>query len=186
MMVASSESRPFDFLYELDRKSKKRSGGMPAYQQQGENWTGVLFCVGDDNLLLPMSQVQEIVLVPQQITRVPGTPQWVLGLSNLRGSLLTVIDLKGLVEDKLEVLGEHKQRLLVISYEGFEIGLLASSVSGMKHYLKTDASVERPNLSEQFQHYVQESFQTHDDHHGVLNIEQLLADDKFQHVSLHQ
>ncbi len=182
-MSGNTASRPYDILFELDRKSKKRSGGIPAYQQQGENWTGVLFTVGDDQLLLPMNVVQEIVLVSQAVTNIPGTPKWVLGLVNLRGSLLTVIDLQGLLSGTLCVSRDNKQRLLVIGFEGFEVGLLVSSVSGMKHYLKSDSVVESPSLSTEVMPYVHESFQNYDDHYGVLDAGQLFNDEKFQHIA---
>ncbi len=185
-MSVNTSSRPYDILFELDRKSKKRSGGMPAYQQQGENWTGVLFTVGEDKLLLPMSVVQEIVLVSRFNTSVPGTPQWVYGLVNLRGSLLTVVDMQALISGTSFVSNDNKQRILVINFEGFELGLLVASVTGMKHYLRSDAIVELPSLSKDITPYVHESFQSFDDHYGVLDVGQLFNDDKFQHISTNE
>ena len=181
-MQVNASSRPYDILFELDHKSKKRSGGMPSYQQQGENWTGVLFTVGEDKLLLSMSIVQEIVLVSRFVTSIPGTPKWIYGLVNLRGSLLTVIDLQGLISGSAVISNDNQQRILVINFEGFELGLLVSSVTGMKHFLKSDAAVELPSLSKDIGLYVHESFQSFDDHYAVLDAGQLFNDEKFQNI----
>ncbi|HEX4923858.1 MAG TPA: chemotaxis protein CheW [Bdellovibrionales bacterium] len=51
------------------------------------------FYVGDQLLGIPVLQVQEI-LPPQPFTRVPLTPATVKGLLNLRGQIVTGIDLR--------------------------------------------------------------------------------------------
>jgi len=51
------------------------------------------FYVGDDYLGIPVAQVQEVVR-PQPITPVPLADKVVRGLINLRGQILTAIDLR--------------------------------------------------------------------------------------------
>jgi purine-binding chemotaxis protein CheW len=51
------------------------------------------FFVGDGYFGIPVEQVQEIVR-PQPITPVPLAPRVVRGLINLRGQILTAIDLR--------------------------------------------------------------------------------------------
>ena len=47
-------------------------------------------------LLTRMGEVSEI-LDPPDYTRVPGVKDWVVGIANVRGSLLPLMDLKGFV-----------------------------------------------------------------------------------------
>jgi twitching motility protein PilI len=54
------------------------------------NQLGVM--IGQERFLLDLTQVGEIVPVPA-ITVVPLTQPWYLGLANVRGNLISVIDL---------------------------------------------------------------------------------------------
>lgn len=52
----------------------------------------VVFRLGAEEFGVPIMCVQEIVRVPEQLTRVPRTPSFVEGVMNLRGAMLPVID----------------------------------------------------------------------------------------------
>lgn len=54
----------------------------------------VVFRLGAEEFGVPIMCVQEIVRVPEQLTRVPRTPPFVEGVINLRGAVLPVIDLR--------------------------------------------------------------------------------------------
>ncbi len=53
-----------------------------------------MFYVGDDRLIAPLNDIKEILNFPSAITKVPGTKPWMLGIANIRGTLLPVIDLQ--------------------------------------------------------------------------------------------
>lgn len=55
----------------------------------GATWIG--FSLAGRQFLAPVAQVQEII-VPDEITPVPGAPDAVLGIMNLRSRLLVVLD----------------------------------------------------------------------------------------------
>jgi len=59
----------------------------------GETKQLCTFYVGDGYFGIPVGQVQEVVR-PQPITPVPLAPKVVRGLINLRGQILTAIDLR--------------------------------------------------------------------------------------------
>jgi twitching motility protein PilI len=48
-------------------------------------------CVGELRLLLPVDGAREVV-APPPMTRIPHTVSWLLGIANVRGSLVPVID----------------------------------------------------------------------------------------------
>ena len=39
-------------------------------------------------------QVREVLMLPDAVTRVPGAKRWLLGIANLRGQLLPLVDVK--------------------------------------------------------------------------------------------
>ncbi len=52
----------------------------------------VLFSLGAARYAVPITQVMEVASLPA-LTPVPHTPDWLLGVTNLRGEILSVIDL---------------------------------------------------------------------------------------------
>ena len=51
------------------------------------------FIVGNEELAVPILNIQEIIK-PIECTKVPSVPEYVLGVFNLRGSILPLIDLR--------------------------------------------------------------------------------------------
>jgi purine-binding chemotaxis protein CheW len=54
----------------------------------------VVFRVEGGHYALPLAAVREVVVTPEQFTRVPRTPSAVTGVINLRGRVVTVVDLR--------------------------------------------------------------------------------------------
>jgi purine-binding chemotaxis protein CheW len=48
--------------------------------------------VGEERFGIPVHHLREIVILPA-IARLPGTPEWMLGIAQVRGTLLSVVDL---------------------------------------------------------------------------------------------
>lgn len=55
------------------------------------------FIVGDEEFSIPILSIQEIIK-PIEWTRVPQTPNYILGVFNLRGSVIPLIDLRARFE----------------------------------------------------------------------------------------
>lgn len=51
------------------------------------------FIIGDEEYAIPILNIQEIIK-PIDYTRVPSTPDYVLGIFNLRGNVIPLIDLR--------------------------------------------------------------------------------------------
>ena len=85
------------------------------------------FQVGRETYGVPITSLHEIVRVPE-ITAVPDAPQYMEGVINLRGKIVSVIDLrKRFGEEKA---GEHRRnRILVVEHNGRLAGLIVDSAS---------------------------------------------------------
>jgi purine-binding chemotaxis protein CheW len=87
----------------------------------------VRFMVGKESFGVDIGRVQEIVTVPD-ITRVPDAPDFLEGIINLRGKIVSVIDLR----KRLKINGAErhkKNRILVTEIEGKVVGLIVDEVS---------------------------------------------------------
>lgn len=87
----------------------------------------VTFNLGDESFGLDIMNVQEIIRIPH-ITKVPQAPNYVDGVTNLRGHILPVIDTRtrfGM--PKVEM--DEATRVIVVDVEGRTVGLNVDTVS---------------------------------------------------------
>ena len=85
------------------------------------------FRIGKETFGVPIGLVHEIVRVPE-ITAVPDAPDYVEGVINLRGKIISVIDLrKRFGEPQIET--SRKNRILVAEIEKKLVGLIVDAAS---------------------------------------------------------
>ncbi len=122
-------------------------------QEREESW--VSFRLAEQNCALPVDQVQEVLRVGS-ITRVPHAPSAVRGVTNLRGRVLPVVDLRrrlGLRETELD---EHS-RVLVAAFKNRPVGMLVDGVHQMVAILPStiqDTPEEAVQLQDEVVHGV--------------------------------
>jgi len=85
------------------------------------------FRIGRETFGVPISLVHEIVRVPD-ITAVPEAPECIEGVINLRGKIVSVVDLRKRFGEK-EIRSGKKNRILVAEVEGKMVGLIVDSAS---------------------------------------------------------
>jgi purine-binding chemotaxis protein CheW len=87
----------------------------------------VCFRVGRETYGVDIFVVREIVKA-QEITSVPGAADYVLGIINLRGKIISVIDLAqrlGLGRSGID----RNSRIVVVDLDGFTVGLLVDAAT---------------------------------------------------------
>lgn len=83
--------------------------------------------IGRETYGIPIALVREIVRVPV-ITAVPNTQEYVEGVINLRGKIVSVMDLrKRFGESAVE--NNKKNRIVVVEFECRTVGLIVNSAS---------------------------------------------------------
>lgn len=105
----------------------------------------VVLRLGRDEFGVPISAVQEIVRLPDELTRVPRAPEFVEGVINLRGAVLPVIDLRrrlGLPS----IERTDGQRVMVFTFDGTRTGFIVDAVAEVLS-IPTRAISEAPRLS---------------------------------------
>jgi purine-binding chemotaxis protein CheW len=98
------------------------------------------FRVGRETFGVPIELVLEIVRVPE-ITSVPDSPDYIEGVINLRGKIVSIIDLRKRFGETDIVNNDRKNRILVAEIDGKMIGLIVDSASEV---LKLPASEVEP------------------------------------------
>ena len=98
------------------------------------------FKVGRETYGVPITSLHEIVRVPE-ITAVPDAPDYLEGVINLRGKIVSVMDLRKRFGDPNAKIGKQN-RILVVEHAGRLAGLIVDSASEV---LKISAdAVEAP------------------------------------------
>ncbi|WP_258102979.1 chemotaxis protein CheW [Marinoscillum sp. MHG1-6] len=85
----------------------------------------VVFQVGEELYGTPISAVKEVVRAPQ-ISPIPQTEDYILGVTNVRGNIVAVLDAEMRIT-KSEI-DNSKQFLVVLSDENIKLGMLIGSV----------------------------------------------------------
>ena len=85
------------------------------------------FQVGRETYGVPIAALHEIVRVTE-ITTVPDAPDYIEGVINLRGKIVTVIDLRKRFGEK-QVAMTRKNRIIVVETHGRLMGLIVDSAS---------------------------------------------------------
>lgn len=95
----------------------------------------VNFTVGDVNYGAPVEQVREVRDV-QAVTPVPGAPSYVEGVTNLRGQIITVMDLRKRLDiDETE---KHGEKIIVIEMGKAAVGVVVDTVTEVSTIAETD------------------------------------------------
>ena len=85
------------------------------------------FQVGRETYGVPITSLHEIVRVPE-ITAVPDAPDYLEGVINLRGKIVSVMDLRKRFGQKQAAL-KRQNRILVVEHAGRLAGLIVDSAS---------------------------------------------------------
>ena len=103
----------------------------------------VTFRLADETYGIDVMQIQE-VLRYTEIAPVPGAPDYVLGIINLRGNVVTVIDTRrrfGLMDAEIT----DASRIVVMESSSQVMGVLVDSVAEVV-YLKASEIETAPNV----------------------------------------
>ncbi|WP_438969982.1 chemotaxis protein CheW [Methylophaga sp.] len=121
----------------------------------------VTFQLEDEFYGINVMQVQEVLRL-SEIAPVPGAPSYVLGIINLRGSVVTVIDTRarfGLMSNE----ADESSRIIIVEVSGHVIGMLVDSVAEVVYLRQSEIDIA-PNISDESSRFIQ----------GVCNREKYL------------
>jgi purine-binding chemotaxis protein CheW len=107
----------------------------------------VVFRLANEEYGASIESVQEIVRVPEELTRLPKAPVFIRGVINLRGSVLPVVDQRTRF-DLANIERNDRQRIMVFMINGVRTGFIVDSVSEVLK-IPRSAIGPTPALSEQ-------------------------------------
>ena len=136
--AANSQRTPFETLKDFESRSLVHAVGLPQQAMAEGSWAGIAFKLMGLNLVSEIGDILEILTLPS-LTPVPGAKSWILGVANVRGTLVPVVDLRQFLGGE-KTIPDKYSRVLVIQQQGGVVGLLIDEVQGQRHFLKEEAS----------------------------------------------
>ena len=171
----------FAVLQELDQRCRQHAVGLPQEEEPEDIWAGILYYVGRISFLSALSDITEVLNIPQGVTPVPGTTHWVHGLVNNRGTLLPVFDLRAFLF-QTQTPRSAKNRILVVRQSESPFGLLVGDVVGIRHLESSARLVDAPKLGEGVDRFLAGSFRIGIERKAVLDLKALAQDARFNQV----
>lgn len=138
----------------------------------------VTFRLEDETYGVNVMQVQEVLRMTE-IAPVPGAPSYVLGIINLRGNVVTVMDTRSRF-----ALPPHEAddatRIVIIEAEDQVVGIMVDSVAEVV-YLKQSEIEVAPNVgNEESSRYIQGVANRDDGLLIMVDLDKLLTDDEWK------
>ena len=164
-------------LRDYAQRSEAQDAKVPATMVKEEEWQGLAFMLDGVRLVTAMDEVRELLPYPDAVTRVPGTKPWMLGLANIRGELLPIVDLQRFLGSPPVPLND-RCRVLVIRNRGTSTGLLVPTVLGMRH-LPLNRQIQNADFEGVLEPYVYDLFKLDDEIWPVFSMAALANDERF-------
>ena len=140
----------------------------------------VTFKLGEETYGVNVVQVQEVLRV-SEIAPVPGAPAYVLGIINLRGNVVSVLDTRlrfGLPKRA----SDDSTRIIIIELESQTIGILVDSVAEVEDVQGQEVDTAPGVGNEESSRYIAGVVSRPDGLLILVDVQRLLSEQEWQDV----
>lgn len=175
------QSQALDILSDIRAAAFSNAAPLPLRESVQPEWQGLGYQVGGLRLVSPMGEISEILKLPR-LAVLPGVKSWVLGVANVRGRLIPVVDLHEYLS-MTSTLPMAQWRVLVVEDDDLVAGFLVEQSLGIQHFLEEsfeETTVDgnaplQPYLRGAFRHGGRVFYETH--------LKLILRDERFFDVA---
>ena len=175
------KSEALAILSDIQAATFRNAAQLPLKESAQPEWQGIGFQLGGMRLVSPMGEVNEILKVPK-ITALPGVKSWLLGIANVRGRLMPIVDLHEYL-NMTPTLPLAQWRVLIVESDELIAGLVVEQSLGIQHFLEGSYEEADGDGLESLAPYVKGAFR----HGGRVFFEMalsaILRDEKFFEVA---
>ena len=136
----------------------------------GKELIGLGFLLSDEHYVIDASFVVEVIQI-NELTQLPSCPPFIMGIINVRGRIISVINLKTFLNLPSKGITNHN-RVIVVKHQQIEIGLLADEVTGNMLVFTDQLQIPLSTLSSRQKEYLVGITK---DHTVLLDIEKFLS-----------
>lgn len=181
MANTSNSAVALDLLKDIRKATFDHAAPLPSKEDTQAVWQGVGFQIGGVRLVSPIGEVSEILKMPR-LAALPVVKPWMLGIANVRGRLIPIIDLHEYF-DVSPTVQQAQWRVLIVEDEELAAGLLVEQSLGIQHFLEDGfEAVETNELAGLGQH-VNGAFRHSGRMYYQIDLRSILRDEQFFDVA---
>jgi twitching motility protein PilI len=173
--------RAITLLKGLEAAARAHAAPLPSGPAAEPAWQGMGFQVGGVRLVAPLDDIGEVITVPR-ITGVPRVRDWMLGIANVRGRLIPIVDLH-LFLGMPSTQPVSRWRVLVVEDGDFVAGLVVEQLLGMQYFSERAGEPVQPEALGQLGRYVCRTFRQGGRVFHEARLQSILRDDRFLNVA---
>lgn len=168
--IEATEQTAFSMLKSYEAQSLLHAPGAPTDQDDGKIWRGIGYRIGKNYYASYFHQIEEIISMPP-LTPLPGAKKWMLGVGNVRGTLIPIVDFQQFLGGDRTVI-QMNTRVLIISLEGGKVGVVIDALLGQRTCLLEETDVLEDDDSI-YSALFDAEFDDHEHTYTILNLGKL-------------
>ena len=141
----------------------------------------VTFKLGDETYAINVMQVQEVLRV-SEIAPVPGAPEFVLGIINLRGNVVTVMDARKRIHLPPKDVDDDS-RIVIIEAGSQVVGMLVDCVAEVIEVRDSDIEPAPSVGNDESSKYIQGVVNRDEGLIILMDLDKLLTEEEWMEVS---
>ena len=156
------------------------SAVMKDNSQQVFRW--VTFRLADESYGINVMQVQEVLRMTD-VAPVPGAPHYVMGIINLRGSVVTVLDTRKLLDLSTSDITDTS-RIMIIESGKVTVGLLVDSVAEVVNIASSDIDPPPSVGNDEGSRYIQGIYSSEQQILILIDLNKLINEENREAISM--
>lgn len=167
--ISEPQSEAERLMLELERRASFQQSEQPIEPQ-----TSLLtFNLGEEWFAVRLEQVKYVTKITD-VTPVPGTSRYILGVINYKSAIYPVLDIHEML-NLLPQMPGRSTRLIIIHYGKYHFAVLVDAVTEVKEVRESELE-NQLHISKDFSDYVSSELRIDNRLLGLLNIERILAE----------
>ncbi|OLS16299.1 MAG: Chemotaxis protein CheW [Candidatus Heimdallarchaeota archaeon LC_3] len=135
-----------------------------------------IFSMGDYFYGLPVEQVNQ-VLQFIKFNKVPGAPDYILGVIDVRGDIVTLIDLNKKLDTKSKINVLEERDIILVEYQGETVGMLVDRALALQRIPSGRIIYDLESITSNIdKKYLKGTAGLEDDIINLLNLDTILSD----------
>jgi twitching motility protein PilI len=174
-------SRVLEILKNIEADTFRHAAPLPAKRDTRPQWQGLGFLVGGVRLVSALGEVSEILTVPR-VTPLPRVKDWILGIANVRGRLVPIVDLHRYLGVPTTT-PRLQWRVLVVDSPEVRVGLIVEQSLGLQHFVAEGFEEGRPDDIPTLEPYVAGAYRHGGRMFYLVRLSALVQDERFTQVA---
>ncbi len=149
-------------------------------QENSHNIRYLSFSLGNEEYAIPLLVVKEVIAIPE-VTPIPFTPNYFLGLMNLRGQVISVLDLRTKLGIKPSTSAENA--VIICDLDPISLGVIVDSINSVVSPDENELSGRPDTQNAKASEYITNIYRKNEKLILIINLAKALSIDDYKAIS---